>query len=213
MSLHARAIRELSGWIAPSDAQAALRDHYLAHLAEHDDGWSRECPGAHLTASALVVDEAGERVLLTLHRKLRRWLQTGGHLEPGDESLAAGALREAREESGLTALHLSPDPLVLSRHQVPCGVVRPTFHHDVQYLVVAPNDAVPRVSAESVDVRWFAIDALPDVDDSVRELVAAATTRWTGAASGQPDRDTVVVHGAQPVVPGRLPGSPQPGRQ
>ncbi|MGO1971552.1 MAG: NUDIX hydrolase [Propionibacteriaceae bacterium] len=177
MSLHLRATEELTDWIAPDADQAALREQYLAHLSAHTDGWSRNCPGAHLTASALVVDPSGDRVLLTLHRKLGRWLQTGGHLEPKDETLPGAALREAREESGLTALCLSPTPLVLSRHEVPCGTVRPTFHHDVQYLAIAAGDAVPQVSEESVDVRWFTVDALPEVDHSVRELVAAARVR------------------------------------
>lgn len=177
MSLHARATAELTDWTAPDADQAALRTEYLNHLATHPNGWSRDCPGAHLTASALVTDPSGDRVLLTLHRKLGRWLQTGGHLEPADSSLAAGALREATEESGLDDLDLDPVPLVLSRHEVPCGSVRPTFHHDVQYLTIAAGDTTPRVSAESVDVRWFAVDDLPAVDPTVVDLITAARTR------------------------------------
>ena len=40
-------------------------------------------------------------MLLTLHRKVGRWLQLGGHCEPADTTLAGAALREATEESGL----------------------------------------------------------------------------------------------------------------
>ncbi|MCW2809812.1 MAG: hypothetical protein JWP61_270 [Friedmanniella sp.] len=115
-------------------------------------------------------------MLLVLHGRLRRWLQTGGHLEDADASLEAAALREATEESGLAGLELDPDPLLLSRHEVPCGPVRPTFHLDVQYLVRAEG-APPVVSEESLDVRWFGLDDLPAVDPSVRDLVAAAAGR------------------------------------
>ncbi len=165
----------LLDWSAPDGEQVDLRGQYLQFLADRIDGWSRDCPGAHLTASSLICSFDG-RVLLTLHRQLGRWLQTGGHLEPTDASLEAAALREATEESGLSGLVLHPDPLLLSRHEVPCGPVRPAHHLDVQYLVtVAAGD--PVIGAESLDLRWFAFDALPDVDDSVRALVAAARIR------------------------------------
>jgi len=115
-------------------------------------------------------------VLLTLHAKIRRWLQTGGHLEEADVSLAGAALREAYEESGLAQLRVDPVPLLLSRHQVICGG-QPVHHLDVQFLAMASGGRTPVVSEESLDVSWFALDALPDVDDSVRDLVAAAATR------------------------------------
>ncbi len=89
-------------------------------------------------------------MLLTLHARLGRWLQTGGHIEATDPSLEAAAEREACEESGLTDLALDPSPLLLSKHEVPCGPVRPTYHLDVQYLVLA-NHLVNPWSGKS---RW-----------------------------------------------------------
>jgi 8-oxo-dGTP pyrophosphatase MutT (NUDIX family) len=116
-------------------------------------------------------------VLLTLHARLGRWLQTGGHLESTDPTLEAAAAREAREESGLEDLSLKPSPLLLSKHEVPCGTVRPTYHLDVQYLVLAHQLLSPHFGDESLAVRWFAHDQLPEVDDSVRALVRAAGVR------------------------------------
>ena len=121
-------------------------------------------------------------MLLTLHARIRRWLQTGGHLEVADADLAAGALRESVEESGVEGLELRGAPLLLSSHEVRCGG-EPTQHLDVQYLVLAPGATPPTVSTESEDVRWFGWRALPPVDASVQDLVSAAAARlgWSGS--------------------------------
>ncbi len=168
--------KTLSTWSAPGPDQDQLRLRYLAHLDRQAEGWSRHCPGAHLTASSLICSPDGQ-VLLILHGKLRRWLQTGGHLESDDHSVEAAALREATEESGLAGLILDPDPLLLSEHEVPCGIVRPTFHLDVQFLVHSAAVRPPTSSDESLAVQWFPHDQLPEVDDSVRALVRAAAGR------------------------------------
>lgn len=181
MTLRADAHGVLTGWTAPDAEQDRLRRAYLAHLERHPDAMSRGCHPDHLTASVLIVDHRGSRVLLTLHRRLKRWLQTGGHCESSDATLTEAALREGREESGIHALSIDPVPLLLSRHEVPgCGPIRPSHHLDVQFLAVAPHDAQHVISDESDDLAWFELDALPQTDQSVRELIAAATTRLQG---------------------------------
>ncbi|MET0820041.1 MAG: NUDIX domain-containing protein [Aeromicrobium sp.] len=178
MTLRADAQHVLAAWSAPDAEQHRLRRLYLEHLAEHPDATSRECHPDHLTASALIVSADGERVLLTLHRRIGRWLQTGGHCEPDDTSLAGAAQREGHEESGIPDLVVDPVPVLLSLHEVPsCGPIRPSHHLDVQYVAIAPADAREVISDESDDLAWFALDDLPDVDQSVRDLIAAATRR------------------------------------
>ncbi|MFP5333870.1 MAG: NUDIX domain-containing protein [Actinomycetes bacterium] len=163
MTLHAAAVAALEGWRAPSPAQEALRLGYLAHLAAHPDGVWKHGPPAHLTASCLVLDDAGERVLLTHHAKGGFWVQLGGHLEPADADLAAAARREAREESGVDDVRLAlPGPVDLDRHALPPAFGRCREHLDVMFVGLAPADAVPVVSDESHDVAWWPVGALPD---------------------------------------------------
>ncbi len=156
----ARAV--LEGWSAPDPDQETLRRDYLRHLAAHPDGVARAGPPTHLTASCVVLDRAGERVLLTLHRKARAWFQFGGHLEERDATLLAAARREAREESGVDGLEPLPRPVQLDRHLLVGAFGRCREHLDVRYAAVAPEGASPRVSSESEDVRWWPVDALPE---------------------------------------------------
>lgn len=172
MSLYDDAVLVLKSY----EDQTDLRQAYLDHLAAHPDGLWKSCHAGHVTASALVIDPEQGRVLLTLHKKLRMWLQMGGHCEPEDTSLETAALREATEESGITGLTLLPGgPVRLDRHAIPAPC---HFHYDVQYAVLAPPGAVQEISDESLDLRWFAYDEVAAVaDGSVLRLVEATRAR------------------------------------
>ena len=177
-ALHASAVALLTQWDTVDPDQDALRHAVLAYLLARPDACERACAPGHVTASALVVDHTGERVLLTLHPRFGRWAQLGGHCEPADPDIAAAALREATEESGIAGLRLGAGLAAVHVHPVTCSLGVPTRHLDLQFVAHAPAGAEPVISDESLDLRWFGVDELPGgVDAGLTRLVAAARAR------------------------------------
>lgn len=144
-------------------AAEAHRRTILDFIDAHDDALHRSCRTGHLTGSALVVDADGARVVVLHHRKLDRWLQPGGHCD-GDANLAAVALREATEETGIDGLRVLPVAVDLDVHEVAPPDDGPHLHLDVRYLVHAPPGAEPAGNHESNDIRWASLDDLAGLD-------------------------------------------------
>lgn len=169
------AIDRLTRWTAPDEQQEQLRRELLAHVTAHPDGLSKAGPPDHLTASLLVLDDSRRRVLLTLHRRAHAWFQFGGHIELDDPTLWHAAAREGREESGIADLRVLPEIVHLDRHVLAGDFGTCREHLDVRFAAIAPPDAVPGVSSESLDVRWWPVDALPaGTRVDLTPLVAAA---------------------------------------
>jgi 8-oxo-dGTP pyrophosphatase MutT (NUDIX family) len=155
----------------PGEAEVA--DAFLSLLDDAQDPFVRARLAGHFTASAWLVDRTGERLLMTHHRKLDRWLQLGGHAD-GDRELAAVALREAQEESGLVDLVVEPDLFDLDRHWIPeRGDVSGHWHYDARYVVRATGREDFAVSDESHALAWRPIAALfyePGLDPSILRM-------------------------------------------
>jgi 8-oxo-dGTP pyrophosphatase MutT (NUDIX family) len=155
---------DLDRWRPVDPAQAGLRDEYLVFLDVGGAASLRRDGGPeHLTASCFVFTPDLSQVLLSFHRKGQFWVQLGGHVEAGDASVPAAALREAVEEGGIADLvPLALSPVDVDRHSLGDGFGACTVHWDVGYAAVAPAGAVPVVSDESEHVAWWPVDALPD---------------------------------------------------
>lgn len=151
--------------------------HFIDFLAGGQQVFLRESLEGHFTGSAWLVSADGERVLLTHHRKLGRWLQLGGHAD-GDMDLSQVALREAEEESGLTGLNVELGPFDLDRHRIPARAQEPEhWHYDVRYVVRAGANEAFEVSEESHALAWRSIREIAD-DPASDESLRRMASKW-----------------------------------
>ncbi len=177
--------RLLSAYQATGETEAGELPQMTALARESPDPWSRSQP-LHFTASALVVHPPTRRVLLRWHVRQGRWLQVGGHGDPGERDPLAIALREAFEETGLSDLEPWPDAAL--RHAVLCDVpasaAEPAHQHaDLRFvLATAQPDAVVAENEQS-PLRWLSLEEarviaagnnLADTIDRVAALLDAA---------------------------------------
>jgi 8-oxo-dGTP pyrophosphatase MutT (NUDIX family) len=153
----------LQNYRTPYEEEADFASEFL-ELTFDELAFKRERLEGHFTASAWIVNKRRTHSLLTLHGKLNRWLQLGGHAD-GNENLLEVAMTEAREESGLTSLRLVDKQIFdIDKHIIPQrGDVPEHFHFDVRYLIEAELDEPLIISKESNDLAWINFDSIEDM--------------------------------------------------
>src|SRR5215813_12296561 len=130
----------LEGYVAVGDEEARDVQRLRRLIDESADAWTRASP-LHVTGSAVVIHPPTRRVLLRWHERMQAWLQVGGHADAGEVDPLAIALREAREETGLTDLVAWPDAstpriVQVAVVPVPAGRGEPEHEHaDIRYAL------------------------------------------------------------------------------
>lgn len=168
--------RQLASLVAghqpTSPREAASRRTMLGYLQWLPRPLDEDADPVHVTGSAIVLDGRG-RTLLHRHKRLGRWLQPGGHVDPG-ESPAQAAVREAIEETGLAVWHPDGTPRLVNVDVHEGG--RGHLHLDLRYVLAADGDApFAPAAGESPDLRWVDVtDIGAWGDTSVSEAVRAA---------------------------------------
>lgn len=155
----------------PVDGREVLScARFLTELDRLGHPFDVDADPTHVTASAIVVGTRG--VVLHKHRRLLRWMQPGGHVDPG-ETPEQAVLRECVEETGLPVAHPPDGPVLV--HVDVHEAAKGHTHLDLRYLVYAPADDPAPPPGESQDVAWFTWDAAGDIaDDALRGALVSA---------------------------------------
>ncbi len=180
MAHRSRLIAQLESYARRYSAEAETVARFLDFVRGHERCFERDCLPGHVTGSAWLLDPSRQRVLLTRHRKLNRWLQPGGHCD-GDPDTLAVAIREAEEESGLAVNRLTSTPLDIDIHRIPARGPEPAhLHFDVRYALAAQTEAFT-VSDESDALAWVHIQALETCTNEISIL--RMREKWVMAAA------------------------------
>jgi 8-oxo-dGTP pyrophosphatase MutT (NUDIX family) len=178
-------VRSLLGAVRvhrPGDArEVRSREEILESLLRLPRPFDRSADLTHVTASAVVVGPRG--VLLHRHRRLHRWMQPGGHLDPG-ESPEMAAVRETVEETGLAVHHPATGPVLV--HVDVHGATQGHVHLDIRYVLAGPDADPAPPPGESQEVAWFSWDDAEDLADEA--LAGALRTARRLTATGRTGR-------------------------
>lgn len=151
-------------------------------LRDTPDPFSRTSvdPG-HMTASAVILSPDKAQTVLVYHHRLARWLQPGGHVEPGDRDLIHAARREVLEETGIRLAGVKQVPLVgIDVHAIPATNGEPRhLHHDLTFCFALETDELLEPD-DSHQATWCLLDELSNyrVDSSLRKSIGRAVHHY-----------------------------------
>lgn len=147
--------------------ETKFKQQMTEFVQENPDCFERTLLTGHVTGSAWIVDKSRQFTLLTHHRKLDKWFQTGGHCD-GNWDVLKVAMREAMEETGLSNIQIiSSNIFDIDIHEIPERKGVPShLHYDVRFLLEADINQPLIISRESSDLAWVALSKVSNLNDS-----------------------------------------------
>jgi 8-oxo-dGTP pyrophosphatase MutT (NUDIX family) len=152
-ALKERVRADVAAFDARTPRERESQRRFLAELDRLPHPFSENADPVHITGSAIIVGPRG--VVLHFHKRLQRWMQPGGHLDPGETPWDA-ALRESIEETGLPVSHPPGGPQFVHLDVHPAA--KGHTHLDLRYLLHSPDVDPAPPPGESQQVRWFSWD-------------------------------------------------------
>ncbi|MBW4844544.1 MAG: NUDIX hydrolase [Lachnospiraceae bacterium] len=140
------------------------KEMLLQYLSSGESIFFRESLGAHMSASAWVVNRAHDKVLMAYHNIYNSWAWTGGHAD-GETDLLKVAVREAMEETGIRTVRpvtddiFSLEVLTVDGHEKKGTYVSSHLHLNVTYLLEADDrEVLHKKEDENSAVGWFPVE-------------------------------------------------------
>lgn len=176
-------ILALQNYQTSNQEEESFRSDFL-QLLTHPRAYYRDHLPGHITGSAWIIDHKKECVLLTHHAKLQRWLQPGGHAD-GEENIMEVALKEAKEETGLSQFTINGQSFFdIDIHTIPArGDFPEHLHFDIRFLIQANPEDELTITEESLDLQWIPLNEVgirSGENTSMLRMAAKTKALFTG---------------------------------
>lgn len=167
-------IEKITAYQPFNEQERKDKDLILSCLSNMDDVFSRESFMAHMTASAWIVNKDRTKVLMAYHKLYDSWAWLGGHAD-GETDLLKVSLKEAQEESGITAVKpvseeiFSLEVLPVYGHVKRGEYVSTHLHLNLTYLLEGDEEEMLTAKEdENSAVAWF----------TPEEALKASSEKW-----------------------------------
>ena len=133
-------IDDIKNYVPYNEQEKKDKELILNAISNYNNILDRECSIAHITSSGYIVNKSRTKVLMIYHKLYNSWAWTGGHAD-GDCDLLHVAIKEAKEETGLTNVTavtndiLGLDVLNVNGHIKNNKYVSSHLHLSVAYLL------------------------------------------------------------------------------
>jgi 8-oxo-dGTP pyrophosphatase MutT (NUDIX family) len=173
MTTRLELVASLKTYETTSEKELKFVQRFLS-LLEHPRCFYKDHLPGHITGSAFIIDLEGKLTLLTLHAKLKKWLQPGGHAD-GEENVLNVALRETEEETGIKNPQVLPGIFDIDIHPIPAFNGFPQHdHYDIRFLFKVSREDSIKISDESIDLAWKPLSDIPQLTNNSSSMVRMA---------------------------------------
>jgi 8-oxo-dGTP pyrophosphatase MutT (NUDIX family) len=170
-------VGEITRYIPQNEQEKQDQQVILKFIREYPETvLLRENVIAHITSSGFIMNETLDRVLLVHHNIRNTWAWTGGHAD-GDRDLLHVAVKEAKEETGITRVRplsesiASIDIFPVFGHIKNGQCVNAHLHLSIAYLLIADDRERLIVNKkENSGVRWFPIEQFTEGFFDIHDL-------------------------------------------
>jgi len=159
-------IESIKRYVPCNEQEKKDKEIIINCMDKFDDILTRNNEIIHITSSAFAVNRTRNKVLMVFHNIYNSWSWSGGHAD-GEEDLLAVAIREVKEETGVSNVFpiskniISLDILPVQGHIRRGKYVSPHLHASAAFLLEA-DESEPLIVKpdENSGVQWIPIDKI-----------------------------------------------------